>query len=419
TILHALPAPIADGYHTITVEVKDHAGWASTDTISILLDTLAPVIGLNLPAQSSTNDPTLDVTYVLTEEGSGMDTVVYQISVDGVVWNTLPTTSPTTNVLLSEGNNMIRAIATDNASNQAQSDVYNVTLDTFSPTLIAYSITPQPTPVGPAIITLEFSEAMIPAITISHLDADDNSVPVAGIWTSPTHWEGVLDADLTLGDGTFNITVEGGADMTGNVLIPVNLFWTVDTTPPEITSIISSAGNELGAEATTITVTFDEPMQDIPLAVNIVGSLQTAAVDGTWISVFRWQGTFTVTTSLGDGNVDLEVGGGKDTTGNTHVLATYVDLFNIDTTSPVLVSAWLFTINTIELEFSEEIETGSVATTLFTLSHGTVNNATLVGKNITLEVSGVSLDAALNISIAEGLEDMRDNTMPLTTSPVD
>jgi hypothetical protein len=123
---------MGDGQKKVYVQFKDNAGnWSQSCTDTLILDTVAPVLILpTLPDGSYTNQATLNVSGMITDTTSGLDTVTVNgtavLVQDGAFSHTLT---------LNSGANVITTIATDNAGNTA-TDTRTITLDQQAPMIV-------------------------------------------------------------------------------------------------------------------------------------------------------------------------------------------------------------------------------------------------------------------------------------------
>ena len=145
---------LADGTHTISVDVKDNDGNTAVqrtstfklDTIPPTLNITAPIVGLitnqaALTVQGVTNDTASSpVTVVMTLNGVAQSAV--NVNADG---------SFSKAMTLTEGANVIVITATD-AAGKASSVTRNVTLDTTVPRLVSAAITPNPANTGASVV---------------------------------------------------------------------------------------------------------------------------------------------------------------------------------------------------------------------------------------------------------------------------
>lgn len=118
---------LSEETHGFTAVATDAAGNSTTSTVSATLDTTPPVVSITTPATGFlTREATVDVTG--TVEGAGSVTVNgVPATVTGGVFFAL--------VALGDGDNPLRAVATDAAGRSTESVVVVVTQDAIPPTL--------------------------------------------------------------------------------------------------------------------------------------------------------------------------------------------------------------------------------------------------------------------------------------------
>jgi len=147
------PTALADGAHTVTINISDFDGNVSTQaTRNFTVDTIPPTLNITNP---SNNFITNNATLVL--QGSTNDAtstpVIVNIKLNGVDQGAVSITNGnfSKSLTLSNGANDIVVTATD-ASGQATTVTINGTLDTSAPTINSVSITPNPVDAGATMV---------------------------------------------------------------------------------------------------------------------------------------------------------------------------------------------------------------------------------------------------------------------------
>ncbi len=126
---YTFPTALADGTYTVEATAMDVLGAASTSMpVTFTIDTVPPTITMTSPlnGSSTTSEPTLSATTADNAGGSGLSTVQFQYSTDGLHW--APAGPPEASVpgqtlysytfpSLAIGVYDARAVATDNAGN--------------------------------------------------------------------------------------------------------------------------------------------------------------------------------------------------------------------------------------------------------------------------------------------------------------
>ncbi|BAV48108.1 Uncharacterized protein MLTONO_3205 [Mesorhizobium loti] len=134
-------AALSDGAHGFTANAFDNAGNSSnTAAISVVVDNTAPVAGTlsfnnltdtgHADATPITQDGTFDLSLANDTDANGIDTVVYQQSLNGGTWSDLPSSSLSG---LADGSYQFRAVVTDNAGNSSNTAAISVVVDNTAP----------------------------------------------------------------------------------------------------------------------------------------------------------------------------------------------------------------------------------------------------------------------------------------------
>ncbi len=151
----ATPATaLADGTHTLTVDVRDNDGNAAVQrTSTFKLDTIPPTLNISAPAVGLiTNRAALTVQGVTNDAGSSPVTVV--MTLNGASQGTITVNADgsfSKAMTLIEGTNTIIVTATDSAG-KASSVTRSVILDTTVPRLVSASISPNPANTGASVV---------------------------------------------------------------------------------------------------------------------------------------------------------------------------------------------------------------------------------------------------------------------------
>ena len=154
TVTATPTAALADGSHTITVNVKDNDGnSAAQKTSTFKVDTVPPTLNISAPSnglitnqstltiQGTTNDTTSSpVTITITLNGTAQGTV--SVGTNG---------SFSKAVTLTEGSNTIVVTAKD-AAGKTSNVTRTVTLDTTVPEIVSASIAPNPANTGASVV---------------------------------------------------------------------------------------------------------------------------------------------------------------------------------------------------------------------------------------------------------------------------
>jgi len=278
--------PLVEGSNTINVEATDLAGNKSTATVTVNLDTAAPMITITSPV-----DGLLLNTPQITVAGSLSDPAT-SVTVNGLVAQVVGIDFSLSGVPLVEGPNTITVEAKDLAGNKSTSTV-TVNLDTAAPTV---AIT-QPQN-GLFLNT--------PQITVAgSLSEPASSVAVNGvaaqIWGADFSLSGV-----PLFEGSNAINVEA-TDLAGNkstATVTVNL----DTAVPIVTITSPQNGLLLNTHEITVTGFVSEPASVTinGVAAQVIGKNFNLA----GVNLTEGQNTIAVTAidpagNTGTGNVNI------------------------------------------------------------------------------------------------------------------
>ena len=145
---------MADGKHTVTVNISDNDGNAATQkTTSFTVDTVAPTLNVTSPtANMITNKPSLTVTGITNDVISSPVTVT--ITLNGVSQGAVTVSDSgafSKVVTLKEGSNTVVIKATDSAGKSSTLS-RTVTLDTSVPVVVSATITPNPVDAGATMV---------------------------------------------------------------------------------------------------------------------------------------------------------------------------------------------------------------------------------------------------------------------------
>lgn len=142
---------LADGLHTVTVNVQDNDGNAATQASrSFTVDTVPPELSISSPSEPTSyrNTSALAVTGVTNDITSS--TVIVKIKLNGTDQGTITVDGSgnfSKTVTLVEGSNTIEVTATDLAGKFTKV-TRTVILDTVAPTISSITIVPNPVNVG-------------------------------------------------------------------------------------------------------------------------------------------------------------------------------------------------------------------------------------------------------------------------------
>lgn len=155
-------AALADGSHTVVVNIQDNDGNAATTvTRSFIVDTVPPTLNLTTPAEvtSYRNVAALTVAGTTNDATSSPVTVTVKLNAGAAADATVDVNGNFTKaVTLVEGSNTIVITATDKAG-KTSSVTRTVILDTVAPVVSNIVIAPNPVNVGQSYtITVDVSD---------------------------------------------------------------------------------------------------------------------------------------------------------------------------------------------------------------------------------------------------------------------
>ncbi len=270
---------LVEGTNTVTAEAKDRAGNTGTATITVVLDTVPPVINITAPQPDDyLNTPIINVTGTINEP-------VSSVTVNGVAATITGNEFSLSGLSLIEGANNVTVEAKDRAGNVATAMI-TVVLDTVPPVIN---------------ITAPQADAYLntPAITVTGtINEPDSSIAVNGVAATITGNEFSLGG-FGLVEGANNVTVEA-IDPAGNRAI-VSINVNLDTAQPVIQITSSAPDAYINTPVYTLTGKVSEPVSSI--TVNGVAA-QVAGTDFSLsgVNLVEGQNTITVQTSDRAGN---------------------------------------------------------------------------------------------------------------------
>ncbi len=306
---------LADGAHTITARVDDGQGVMDEASVSITVDTTAPMLTVDAPIDGLyTSDTTPEIA------GTSEPGQVVTIAIDGaVVGNTTADAngnwSFTPAVPLADGQHVIEASTADDVGNEIRVTL-QITVDTEQPFVTiskpadgAVTGSTQPSISGQTEPGISV-EVSIDGVVVGTTNADSN-----GSWT--------FVPSSPLAEGQHTVTVSA-TDDAGNTSAPVSSTFTVDTTIPFV-SITTPANNSSTNSATPTVTGVADPGAMVSISVDGVDvGMATADANGDW--------SFTLPSALGEGShtITASVNDGANTGSDSTT-------FEVDLTTPALI----------------------------------------------------------------------------------
>ncbi len=152
---------LADGSHTIKIDVSDNDGNAATQkTVTFKVDTVPPTLSVTAPvAGLITNKAACTVTGTTNDITSSPVTVTIKLNSGSAEAVTVGADgSFSKSLTLASGNNTITIVATDSAG-KSSTVTRTVTLDTTAPTIKSVTLTPNPVDAGKTyVISVEVTD---------------------------------------------------------------------------------------------------------------------------------------------------------------------------------------------------------------------------------------------------------------------
>ncbi|WAC66772.1 Ig-like domain-containing protein [Agrococcus sp. SL85] len=274
----ALPAPLADGEHTIAAVQRDAAGNASgSDRVDVVVDTGAPEPPvITAPVDGSvTNDPTPEI------RGTGEAGAVVAVEIDGEPAGLAPvdglgdwTLTPI--APLAEGERVVSATQTDGAGNASEAASVTVEVDLTAPAAPAIdapvdgSVTNDTTP----LVAGTGEPGATVTVLVDGAEAGTAPVDEAGEWSLQ-----LVDA-LAEGERTIEATQ---TDVAGNGSGPASATVEIDLTDPEAPVIETPADGTVTNDTTPLVTGTGEPGATVLVVVD-GAEVGTAPVDevGDW-----------------------------------------------------------------------------------------------------------------------------------------
>lgn len=154
SVTYTPASALADGSHTVTVDVSDHDGNAATQkSTTYTVDTVPPTLNITSPTDGLiTASSKLNIVGTTNDATSSPVTVT--IKLNGTDQGSVTVGSDGTfskSVTLAEGANTIEITATD-AAGKTSSVTRTVTLDISVPKVVSASITPNPVDAGATML---------------------------------------------------------------------------------------------------------------------------------------------------------------------------------------------------------------------------------------------------------------------------
>ncbi|MDH3973937.1 MAG: RHS domain-containing protein [Deltaproteobacteria bacterium] len=332
TSWRAVISGFVEGANIVTAIAKDSAGNLSESVfVEIVYDTTPPSVPAVNPVASTTRDSLITLTGS-KDAGSYLYVNSVKTSADFSIdtWEY--------NKSLVEGINNISFYAKDEAGNQSQTVAVQVTRDTTGP--VISSSTPSKNistnSAGTIEITLSdaYSSVDLQGSLAGALVKNNEGSEKEGTWTVSGD-NIIFSPQPALTDNIYTVIIHP-IDVLGNTGA-ASFSFTLDTTKPVAQSLSMNPSSPHRAENVSFTVTFNENMNTgvkpgLVFTKGLFSSNHTVS-SGYWIDSRRWRGTYTLTSTMGDGTYTLTVSDAKDKAGNV-INSKDMGIFILDTTSP-------------------------------------------------------------------------------------
>ena len=391
-----LSAPISDsdteplvsytpGTNRITDAATNQLASFNNQDVTNTLDTTTPVVTITTTASDPTNAEPVPFTITFSEQVTGFTASDITVS-SGTVQNISPTplqsvtsytftvAGPADGAVLSVSMPAGTVQDTDNNANAA-SNTISVSVDRTAPTVTAASVVDTTTirlvlsepvfannNVTPSDFTITGVAGSNPTVTGVIITANTDrvtltlSAPISGTDTAPlvSYTQGT---NRITDDATNPLASFSNQDVTN----------TLDATTPVVT-IATTASDPTNAEPVPFTITFSEQVTGFT-ANDITASSGTVQNISPTPSQSVTSYTFTVAGSA-DGavlSVSMSANTVRDTDNNANAASDTVSV-SIDRTAPTVSSTSATTATTVDLEITEPVYGGIIASTDFTIS---------------------------------------------------
>ncbi|HTC93758.1 MAG TPA: Ig-like domain repeat protein, partial [Terriglobales bacterium] len=392
---------LPNGSNKIVASLKNTGGSAGSDTSTFTVDTVAPVIAINQPANNShSRGPSVNVGITYSDD-QALDLTTFQATLDGapLSLSTTATGATGTTPSLADGSHTLNVSIKDKAGNPA----------TASVTFFTDSATPNIHMTAP--LNGSFLAATGTHVNVTYSDPDLNlstfkvTLNGADITSSFTVGANSASADLTgLGQGANTLSAQI-SDLAGNTGHDSSTF-TVDTVPPVIAINQPANNSHSRGPSANIGITYsdDQALDLTTFQATLDGSPLTLSTTAT--------GATGTTSSLADGSHTLSASI-KDKAGNpaTASITFFIDNVapNIHITAPVNGSFVAATSPHVNITFADPdlnlstfkvTSNGTDITSLFTVTPNSAS-ADLTG--------GASLGQGAN-TLTVQISDLAGNT---------
>lgn len=192
---------LTEGSNTITVEAADNAGNTASSSVTIVLDTTAPLISITSPSDgASFASGSVNVAWTASDTGTGVDNFKYRI--DSGSWTTEADNTVNSHNFtgLDDGSHTVEVRAVDYTGNSSEDNV-TFTVDTTAPSISGFSVDTSETS---ATVTFTTDEDADTAVTVdgttkTDVSKTDHSMTFTGL-TEDTEYSVHIVAEDSLGN---------------------------------------------------------------------------------------------------------------------------------------------------------------------------------------------------------------------------
>ena len=257
----AAGVPLSEGDNRLVAEAVDAAARTfPSAAVVVTLDTLAPAVTLE-----ATGLPALTNLTALAVSGTVADPHLAGVTVNGTAAVVSGGRFTATGVALVEGDNVLRAHATDTLGHAADSNAFTVARDTLAPAVTITSPAPN-------------AQIAASTVTVTGTAVDPHLSGVTVNGTAAAVAGGAFTATLTLPEGDTTL-VARATDTAGNTGASSGSAVTVDTLAPLVT-IDAPADPLTGSAFVTVTGTVVEPHL---LSLTVAGAPASVS-GGKWVA---------------------------------------------------------------------------------------------------------------------------------------
>src|SRR3990167_3863359 len=235
---------LVEGLNTIPRSATDAAGNTGSASVTVTLDTIAPVVVITAPTNGTL---------------TAVSPITVDWTVDGVTQVTL------TSEALVEGLNTITRSATDAAGNTGSASV-TVTLDTIAPVVVITAPT-NGTPTAVSPITVDWTVDGVPQVTLTSEALVEGLNTITRSATDAAGNTGSASVTVTLDTIAPVVVITAPTNGTPTAVSPITVDWTVDGVPQvtltsealveglnTITRSATDAAGNTGSASVTVTL---------------------------------------------------------------------------------------------------------------------------------------------------------------------